>query len=186
MKALLVSGSRNPDGQTAQAAQAVLEGFTASGGETESVFLPSIEIECCRQCDEKGWGICRTEGQCVIEDDLEDILAKIKAADAVIFATPVYYGDLAESMRAFTDRVRRCVTHSDDTSGIEGKIAIGVCVAGGGGGGAPSCCATLDRVLRISGFDVVDMIPVRKQNLDVKRAQLKLVGEWLATGPSSH
>ena len=185
MRALLISGSRNPKGQTAQAAQAVLEGFAANGGETECVFLPSLDIECCRQCDDKGWGTCRTEGQCVIEDDLDDVVGKIKAVDAVVFATPVYYGDLAESIRAFTDRMRRCVTHLEDPSGIKGKPAIGICVAGGGGGGAPNCCVSLERVISRCGFDVVDMIPVRRQNLQPKRSQLRLVGEWLATDPRS-
>ena len=185
MKALMISGSRNPEGQTAQAAGAVLEGYARAGGETARVFLPTMRIERCRQCDETGWGTCRTEGHCCIGDDMDAIVDKIKEADVLVFATPVYYSDLSESMRAFTDRLRRFATCMEDPTGIKGKPAIGVCVAGGGGGGAPNCCVSLEKVISRCGFDVVDMIPARRQNLEVKLPQLRLVGEWLATGPSS-
>jgi NAD(P)H-dependent FMN reductase len=69
--------------------------------------------------------------------------------------------------------------------GINGKKAVGICVAGGGGGGAPSCAVSLERVMSRCGFDVVDMIPVRRQNLDMKLAVLKGTGEWLASLVSS-
>ena len=181
----MISGSRNPAGQTARAADGVLEGYAQAGGEVERVFLPAMAIERCRQCDDNGWGTCRSEGHCCIEDDMDALVDKIKAADAVVFATPVYYSDHAESMRAFTDRLRRCATHLADPTGIKGKPAIGVCVAGGGGGGAPNCCVSLEKVISRCGFDVVDMIPVRRQNLEAKQPRLRLAGEWLATGPRS-
>ena len=64
-----------------------------------------------------------------------------KPTRLVIFATPVYFGDLSESMKALTDRMRRTLFFRQvaDRSGIEGKWAIGVCVAGGTGftGGTP-------------------------------------------------
>jgi hypothetical protein len=58
---------------------------------------------------------------------------------------------------------------------------MGICVAGGGGGGAPACAVSLERVLSTCGFDVLDMIPVRRQNLDMKLDVLKIAGQWLAT-----
>ena len=85
-----------------------------------------------------------------------------------MFTTPVYYSDLSESLRAFLDRLRRTCTHKDGKVGIENKPVIGVCVAGGGGGGAPACCVSLEKVLSTCGFSVVDMVPVRRQNLEAK------------------
>ena len=38
----------------------------------------------------------------------------------------------------------------------------------GGGGGAPLCTVSLERVLQHCGFDVIDMVPARRQNLDAK------------------
>lgn len=179
MNVLIISGSRNPNGQTASAGDALLEGINNSGGQGEQVFLPQMNIERCRQCDDNGWGTCRTQGQCVIDDDFASLVSKIKAADIVAFTTPVYFSDLSESMRAFTDRLRRTCMHETGKAGIPGKRAIGICVAGGGGGGAPACTVSLEKVIGTCGFDVIDMIPARRQNLDMKRELLKAVGEWL-------
>jgi len=180
VKVLMISGSRAPNGRTARAADAMLEGVADAGGEVERVFLPTLSIERCRQCEDNGWGLCRDEGRCVIDDDFAALVEKIRQADAVIFATPVYFGDLSESMRAFTDRLRRTRMHEAGAAGIEGKPAIGVCVAGGGGGGAPACCVSLEKTLSTRGFDVIDVIPVRRQNLEAKLPRLRLAGAWLA------
>lgn len=183
MKLLVVLGSRNPEGQTAQAANALVQGAADAGWESESLFLPQMAVKRCRQCDERGWGLCRSDGRCVIEDDdFTSIVGQIREADAVAFCTPVYFGDLSESMRALTDRLRRITRHEDGKAGITGKRAIGVCVAGGGGGGAPPCTVSLEKTLRTNGFDVVDMVPVRRQNLDLKVDVLRITGKWLAGG----
>ena len=185
MKAILICGSRNPNGQTAQAADAVLKGLAKAEASAERVFLPTLKLERCRQCDDNGWGLCRKEGRCVIDDDLIGLVEKMRQVDAVVFATPVYFSDLSESMRAFTDRLRRICMHEKGRVSIKGKPMIGVCVAGGGGGGAPSCCVSLEKVMTTCGLDVVDMIPVRRQNLQTKLKTLELAGQWLASKPRS-
>lgn len=180
MKTILISGSRNRAGQTASAAQAFVDGCSGGGGEVEQVFLPEMNIERCRQCEDNGWGLCRTEGRCIIEDDFAGLVKRIRAADSVVFATPVYFGDLSESLKAFLDRLRRTCWKGDGAAGIAGKPAIGICVAGGGGGGAPMCAQIMDRTLTTCGFDVRDVIPARRQNLPVKLAVLRTVGRWFA------
>lgn len=180
MQILIISGSRNPQGQTARAAGALASGAQQAGAQVEQVFLPALRVERCRQCDDNGWGTCISDGRCVIEDDLAPLIERIRAADAVVFATPVYFGDLSESLKAFLDRLRRTCMHDAGKAGIGGKVAVGICVAGGGGGGAPSCAVSLERVLHTCGFDLVDVIPVRRQNLEMKQAVLQAVGQWLA------
>jgi multimeric flavodoxin WrbA len=180
VKVTVVLGSRNPTGQTAKAAGALAEGVEGAGGHVERVFLPQAIIERCRQCDDNGWGTCRSDGHCVIGDDLERMVDQIRGADAAVFATPVYFGDLSESIRAFLDRTRRITRHQSGKQGLDGKPAVGICVAGGGGGGAPACAVSLEKVLRTIGFDVTDVIPVRRQNLGLKMALLRTTGRWLA------
>ena len=186
MKVLAILGSRNPEGRTAVAVQALLEGVQEGGGVGEQIFLTERKIESCRQCDQNGWGTCRSEGRCVIEDDFAGIVQKLRRADAAVFATPVYFGGLSESLRAFLDRLRRTCLHEAGKDGIAGKPAIGVCVAGGGGGGAPSCAVSIEKVLNHCGLDLLDLIPVRRQNLDMKLAVLAMTGRWLAEGEWAH
>jgi multimeric flavodoxin WrbA len=103
-----------------------------------------------------------------------------------VFATPVYFSDLSESLRAFLDRLRRtCIHQEAGRRGLAGKPAVGICVAGGGGGGAPACAVSLEKVLATCRFDVVDMVPARRQNLDMKLGVLRATGQWLAGCPSS-
>ena len=184
MKVMVVLGSRNRQGQTARAAEALLEGLSGQGADGELVFLPEMKIESCRQCDQAGWGSCRAEGRCVIEDDFAALLEKINAANVVVFATPVYFSDLSESLRAFLDRLRRIARHEAGRAELADKPAVGICVAGGGGGGAPACTVSLEKVLLTCGFDVVDMVPARRQNLQMKLEVLRAVGKWLARPPA--
>jgi multimeric flavodoxin WrbA len=180
MKIMAILGSRDRAGRTATAAEALLRGAGTEGAEHSVAFLPEMEVERCRQCEGNGWGLCRSEGRCVIDDDFAGLVEQIRGADAALFATPVYFGDLSETMRAFLDRLRRVCRHESGRAGIEGKPTVGVCVAGGGGGGAPACAVSLEKVLSTCGFAVADMVPVRRQNLDLKVHVLEATGRWLA------
>ncbi len=182
MNAIVISGSRNTAGQTARAAAAWMEGFTSAGGTGETVFLPQAKIERCRQCDDSGWGACLREGRCVIADDFAAIADKIAAADIAVFATPVYFSDLSESLKTFLDRLRRVNRFEAARQRFAGKPAMGICVAGGGGGGAPSCGSIIEKMLATCGLDVIDIILARRQNLPMKLDVLNVTGRWLAGG----
>ena len=186
MRAVIISGARNPQGQTAQATSAFVDGLRERGWTSDLIFLPERQIQRCEQCDDDGWGICRTEGRCTIEDDFPSIVEAIGTADLVVFATPVYFGDLSESLRALLDRLRRITRHESAKTALEDKPAVGICVAGGGGGGAPSCAVSLEHALGPCGFDTIDLIPVRRQNLDLKRDVLRTTGRWAADLLAAH
>lgn len=175
MRIFCILGSRDTEGRTSRAGGSFLDGFAESGWDHDSVFLTHMNIERCRQCDDDGWGECR-QGTCVIDDDFDSVVGEISDSDAILFATPVYYSDLSESMRAFLDRLRRVARVSKE--GVQGKPAFGICVAGGGGGGAPLCAARLTEILGKCGFDVLDMIPARRQNLEIKVTTLRKTGAW--------
>ena len=179
MRIIVVSGSRNPSGQTASASEAFLKGVKDAGGDYGHFLLPTMNIERCRQCRDDGWGICKSEGRCVIDDDFAALVEEIKRADAVVFATPVYFSDLAESLKAFLDRLRRTCMNEEGRKGIKGKRALGICVAGGGGLGSFPCCQIMDKTLLNCGFDVFDITPARRQNLAMKLPLLEGVGRWI-------
>jgi len=184
MKILMLSGSKNHEGRTAGILEVVSRGAENAGAETETLFLCDMNLEYCRQCNPDGWGICRNEGRCVIKDDLQSIVDKIEGSDVVVFATPVYFRDLSEPMKVFLDRLRRmsCFVQSSPT---HGKIAAGICLAGGGGGGSVQAALNLESTLQMCRFDVVDSVPVRRQNFEHKLPMFEMTGAWLATKPSS-
>jgi NAD(P)H-dependent FMN reductase len=194
MKVLAISGSKNREGKTARAIEAIRQGVSRAKGDSECIFLTELNLEKCRQCNPDGWGICRSEHRCIIEDDFTATAEKVKKADVLVFATPVYFGDLSEAMRGFLDKLRRTSFRfgPPPRPGAPPAIpagqatpAVGLCYAGGSGNGTVSCAFFLERILQTCGFDVVDMIPVRRQNLEMKLPHLESVGEWLVTRPVS-
>ena len=185
MSILIFSGSRNPEGKTARLLNAVAEGAKEAGSDVELVFLPTKNLERCRQCDLNGWGICKSKGRCVAEDDFNPLFKKVLNADVSVFATPVYFSDLSENLFTFLNKIRRISRNPEALKRIETKPVAGICYAGGSGNGAPLCCASLYKILFAAGFDVVDMMALRRQNLEAKIPALNLLGQWLATKPTS-
>jgi len=80
MHIVMISGSRNREGRTAHAIEAISNGFTKAGGSADYIFPPELNIERCRQCDSDGSGICMREHRCIIEDDFDAIVMKLNAA----------------------------------------------------------------------------------------------------------
>ena len=74
----ILSGSRNREGVTARAIDALCKGIAAGGASFETIFLTELGLERCRQCDPDGWGLCRREGRCIIEDDFLLIVIRLK------------------------------------------------------------------------------------------------------------
>ena len=178
MKILAIQSSPNKDGLTATLAKAVLKGYSDASGEAELIHLNEMDIKTCISCD-NGWGQCR-QGDCVLVDNFEVIRQKIGAADAFVFATPVYWGDLSESAKRFLDRLRRVEAFSGRGT-CKGKKVIGITSAGGSGNGAVRSLCNLEDYLRRVGFDVFDLVPVTRFTKDYKIPMLMEEGRWLAT-----
>ena len=180
MKVIAIQSSPNYEGLTSNLAQAVLKGAEEHGGTIELVHLNDLNIKTCIAC-EGGWGKCRTEGACILEDDFQALREKITKADSLIFATPVYWGDLSESAKIFLDRLRR-VERGQDFKTFNGKKVIGITSAGGTGRGAVRALYHLEDYLRRLGFEIFDLVSVTRFSKDHKLLMLDDAGKRLVTG----
>jgi multimeric flavodoxin WrbA len=178
MKVLAIQTSPNLDGLTASLALAALAGADGAGAETQLVPLRKLAIETCRACDQ-GWGVCRTEHRCIIEDDLQGVREQLGEADAVVVSTPVYFGEVSEITKSFFDRLRRCEIGLGQDSPLHGTPAIGVAAAGGSGGGAATALVMLERYLQMVGLKPFDLITATRFNRDYKLALLEAAGARL-------
>lgn len=181
MNVLILMGSSRDDGRTSQAVAALTEGLEAGGANVETVNLLGADISLCNQLGPDGFGECLTRGECKIHDGFAPLVARLRATDLAVFATPVYWGEISEITRAFIDRLRRICLNEKGKEGIKGKPTFALCVAGGGGGGSFHSADLLNRVLGHCDMDVIDVVPARKQNFDLKLDVLKLTGRWLAS-----
>jgi len=176
LKVIAVHTSPNEDGLTCQLAKAVLEGAESGGAETELVHLNKLNIESCMAHD-RGWGTCRSDGKCILKDDFQNLREKINHTDALVFCTPVYFGDLSESAKRFFDRWRRCEIYDHEVSPLKGKPVIGIAAAGGSGGGAVSALHNLEIYLRWLQFTIFDLVPVTRISKEHKLDMLKVAGK---------
>jgi multimeric flavodoxin WrbA len=111
MRILALSGSRNRNGNKARCIDTLqkdaVNAGAHAGAHAGTIFLTEQNLKRCVQCDQDGWGTCISEGRCIIKDGFAGIVEKISLSDVVIFATPVYFHDLSESMKTFLDHYRR-------------------------------------------------------------------------------
>lgn len=167
MKIMILTSSPNSDGLTAAC------GLAAATGAKDTVLvdLNRMIIETCRSCG-NGWGICRNEHTCVIKDDFQRIHSDMKEVDAFVFITPVYWGEMSESMKAFTDRIRRCEAWLKEENLFHKKPVICVAAAGGSGNGTISCLASMERFVMHVGADKFDFISITQKTREHKLAAI--------------
>ena len=106
MKILAINSShRGRRGCTQILLDKIAEGATTSGAEFETVVLAEKKINSCLACE-----YCSkpaTMGHCVYEekDDVKEIFDRMRAADIVIYAAPVYVFSLTGMLKTFLDRL---------------------------------------------------------------------------------
>ena len=77
-----------------------VEGAKVGGNEVEKISLVGKNIQFCKGC----LG-CQKLGRCVIDDDVNEIMAKVLKADVVVWATPIYYYEMSGQMKTLIDRM---------------------------------------------------------------------------------
>lgn len=99
MKAIGIVGSPRKNGNTEILTRHTLKAIAEEGLDTELIRLAGRDIRPCDACM-----ACRKEERCPIDDDLLPIYTKMKEADAVILASPVYFGSATAQLKALMDR----------------------------------------------------------------------------------
>jgi multimeric flavodoxin WrbA len=177
MNIIVLSSSPNTDGLTAACARAAIEGAQSAGARAQEIRVNDAGIGACKACG-NGWGTCKPEHRCQVEDGFQKAHKEIVEADALVLLTPVYWGEMSESAKALTDRLRRCEATAQEKSRLYGKPVIAVAAAGGSGNGLVSCLASMERLIQHLGAERFDMISVNRWNRTFKlRAITESVAE---------
>lgn len=102
MKVLALNSSpHKADGGTGLILGHFVEGARASGGEVDIVHLHGLAIEPCLGCLKCWTG---TPGCCIQRDAMDELLPRIAAADALVYATPLYVDGMNGTMKTLLDR----------------------------------------------------------------------------------
>jgi len=99
-KLLVITSSLRKGSNTDALADAFAEGAEEAGNTVETVTLKGKKIQYCTGCL-----ACQQTEKCVLKDDAAKIAEKVKNADVLAFASPVYYYSISGQLKTLLDRL---------------------------------------------------------------------------------
>ncbi len=102
MKVVAFNGSARKDGNTALLLRRVLKVLEAEGIETELIQLAGERIRGCTAC--RACFETKNQRCIIIDDNVNEYIQKMVAADGIILGSPTYFGMMSSEMKALIDR----------------------------------------------------------------------------------
>lgn len=116
MKALLLNGSPRK-GNTCAALEALKKGMKNMPElEIREVKANDVSVSPCIACE-----VCGTNSSCVSDDDTNDIIEAVFAADIIVFSTPVYWWGVTAQLKAIIDKF---YCKAESLHGLKKKIGV--------------------------------------------------------------
>ena len=104
---LIIKGGGRPNGNTAQLIDSFSKGAEEVGHTVEIISLIKNEVKGCLGCNS-----CRYGKPCVQRDSFNALIPKIKEADCLVFASPLYFWTVSARIKAFIERFY-CIAEED-------------------------------------------------------------------------
>lgn len=94
-----IAGSPRRGGNTEVLLDMALEGARSNGARVEKIVLNELHFRPCQEC-----GGCNETGACILEDGLKSIYEKVRKADAIVVASPIFFGSVTGQLKSMIDR----------------------------------------------------------------------------------
>jgi len=100
-KIIIVESSPRKNGNSTLLAREVASGARSVGAEVDTIHLHGMNINPCIACD-----ACQDslKKDCVINDDMKEIYPRLRDADVIVWATPIYWFTVSGQIKLFMDR----------------------------------------------------------------------------------
>ena len=141
-KVLLINGSPRKDQCTGRALEEMIKTFHEEGIETELIQVGGMDVRGCVAC---GW--CMKNGECVVDDIVNEAGAKLEKADGLVIGSPVYYSSPNGTLISFLDRLFYSAHY--DT-----HMKVGAAVVSARRGGTTASFDVLNKYFSISGMPI--------------------------------
>lgn len=101
MKLVAFNGSPRKEGNTHKALESLAAELTKEGIEVSIIQVGDRAIRGCLACG----GCAKNKNErCVINDEVNDWIQIMKAADGIVIASPVHFASIGATMKCFLDR----------------------------------------------------------------------------------
>jgi hypothetical protein len=109
-KVIALYGSPRRGGNTDELLDRFIEGLRdcgrfSNGGlilDVEKIIVSNLKISPCRECRH-----CSLDGECIVNDEMQQIYPKMMECDLLIIASPVFFTSVSGHLKAFIDRFQR-------------------------------------------------------------------------------
>jgi len=143
-KVVMICGSPRPKGNTMQLLEECGKVLKAAGVDFEIISLAGKKINACLACYK-----CAEAKKCVQNDELNDIISKVRDAKGFIVGSPVYFGTARGDVMNMLQRIGMVNRATDKF--LTGKVGGPIAVARRGG-----LTLTLSEMMMF--FQISDMI----------------------------
>jgi multimeric flavodoxin WrbA len=101
MKILGIIGSPRKGSNTTILLEELLGAARQAGAETQTIAPAKMKLAPCIACEG-----CYKTGRCIVKDDFQLVYDMILASDALVLATPVYFGAVSAQVKPLIDRIQ--------------------------------------------------------------------------------
>lgn len=129
MKVVAFNGSPRKKGNTYHAIKILAEQLEKENIEVEIIHVGNKNIHGCTACNS-----CMEtrDERCIIDDEVNGWIQKMKEANGIIFGSPVHFSGISAEMKAFLDRA--IYVGSANNSLYRHKVGVGVTAVRRSGG----------------------------------------------------
>lgn len=120
---LIISASPRKGGNSDTLCDQFRKGTEEAGNRVDKIRLAELSIDYCSACY-----ACKKIGHCVKQDDMEVVLSKMREANVIVLATPVYFYTMCAQMKTMIDRT----LGGAQQSGLENKAFYLIATAADG------------------------------------------------------
>ncbi len=179
-KVVIVMGSPRKNGNSITLAQRVAKGAEAVGAEVESFYIHEMDIKPCDDCD-----ICLEDSSkdCIIDDDMQNLYPKLRQADALVIASPIYFATVSAQTKLFLDRCH--AGGESQGSALKGK-RIGIVLTYGDSdpfnSGAVNAMRTFQDIFAYIGSPIIGMVYGSASKAGEIKANRDLMGKAYKMG----
>jgi len=99
LKVIGILGSPRRGGNSEVLLDKALEGARQAGCETGKIVLNELDFRPCQECE-----YMPENGRCHVQDEMQKVYPLVEEADAVILATPVFFGSVSAQTKMMIDR----------------------------------------------------------------------------------
>ena len=108
MNIAILLGSPRKDGNTAKLVEAFKNGASKNNN-VEIIAVSDYNVGACKGCN---FCFQSNENLCVQNDDMQQIYAKLKKADMLVIASPVYFYSISSQLKTIIDRLHNPIRDS--------------------------------------------------------------------------